>query len=86
MTIERIIREIDARLVSLIQKRDELETKRNGLRFLKPYHDMSDKELDTLPHSSEFWRKWNRYSNKIYILEHEIRLLREMKYAYEHHD
>lgn len=45
MTIERIIREIDARLVSLIQKRDELETKRNGLRFLKPYHDMSDKEL-----------------------------------------
>ena len=35
MTIERIIREIDARLVYLIQKRDELETKRNGLRFLK---------------------------------------------------
>ena len=57
MTIERIIREIDARLVYLIQKRDELETKRNGLRFLKPYHDMSDKELDNLPHSSEFWRQ-----------------------------
>lgn len=86
MTIERIVREIDARLVYLIQKRDELETKRNGLRFLKPYHDMSDKELDNLPRASEFWRKWNRYSNKIYIFEHEIRLLRKMKYAYEHHD
>lgn len=86
MTVEIIVREIDARLVYLIQKRDELETQRNGLRFLKPYHDMSDKELDNLPHSSKFWREWNRYGNKIYIIEHEIRLLREMKYAYEHHD
>lgn len=86
MTVERIVREIDARLVYLIQKRDELETQRNGLRFLKPYHDMSDKELDNLSRSSKFWREWNRYGNKIYIIEHEIRLLREMKYAYGHHD
>lgn len=86
MTIERIIREIDARLVYLIQKRDELETKMNGLRFLKPYHDMSDKELDNLPRSSKFWREWTRYSYKISPIAHEIRLLREMKCAYEHHD
>ena len=76
MTIERIVREIEARLVCLIQKRDELEAQRNCLRFLKPYYDMSDKELDNLPRSSKFWREWNRYSNKIYIIEHEIRLLR----------
>lgn len=86
MTAEKIVREIDARLDYLKQKRDEFEAKRDSLRFLKPYRNMSDKELDNLPHSSKFWKEWDHNNKKICPVAHEINILREMKYAYEHHD
>lgn len=86
MTVEKIVREIDARLVYLIQERDELETKRNCLRFLKPYREMTDKELDRIPRSSKFWVEDQKYSLRISRINHEISLLRDMKYAYEHYN
>ena len=86
MTIERILKEIEARIALLEKRRSVLENRLLDFRSSKPYRNMTDRELDDLPRSSKFWREWNRYSNKIYIIEHEIRLLREMKYAYEHHD
>ena len=86
MTINKILREIDLRISCLRKKRVALEDARVNLRHSDPYRNMSDEELDELPQKSEFWQKYQSYTDRIYPIEKEIRILKKMKYAYEHSD
>lgn len=76
MTIERIVKEIDARITYLVTRRNELEDRRRALRYTRPYRHMTDRELDDLPRSSQFWLEDRKYSSRISSLSSEIYRLR----------
>ena len=83
MTIERILKEIEARIALLEKRRSVLEDRLLGFRHSKPYRDMADRELDDLPRSSRFWIGYDRYANQI---NREIYRLRGMLYGYRQCD
>lgn len=82
MTIERILKEIEARIALLEKRRNVLEDRLLDFRSSKPYKDMTDRELDDLPRSSRFWIGYDRYANQIVDINHEIYRLRGMLYGY----
>lgn len=82
MTIERILKEIEARIALLEKRRNVLEDRLLGFRHSKPYRDMTDRELDGLPRSSRFWIGYDRYANQIVDINREIYRLRGMLYGY----
>ena len=86
MTIERILKEIEARIALLETRRRVLEDRLLGFRHSKPYRDMADRELDDLPRSSRFWIGYDRYANQIAGINREIYRLRGMLYGYRQCD
>ena len=83
MTIERILKEIEARIALLEKRRSVLEDRLLDFRRSKPYRDMTDRELDGLPRSSRFWIGYDRYANQIVDINREIYRLRGMLYGYQ---
>ena len=83
MTVKKIVEQIDARIDYLKTKRNDLESKRNWIRYEKPWRDMTDNEIEDLPRKSKFWTKNNEYREKISKVETELSVLRDMRYAYE---
>ena len=82
MTIERILKEIEARIALLEKRRSVLEDRLLDFHRSKPYRDMTDRELDGLPRSSRFWIGYDRYANQIVDINREIYRLRGMLYGY----
>ena len=86
MTIERILKEIEARIALLEKRRNVLEDRLLGFRHSKPYRGMTDRELNGLPRSSRFWIEYDRYANQIVDINHEIYRLSGMLYGYRQCD
>lgn len=86
MTIERILKEIEARIALLEKRRSVLENRLLDFRSSKPYRNMTDRELDDLPRSSRFWIGYDRYANQIVDINHEIYRLSGMLYGYRQCD
>lgn len=86
MTIDRILKEIEARITLLEKRRSSLEDSILDLRCSKPYKSMSDSELNYLPRSSKFWIGYDRYANQIADINREIYRLRGMLYGYRQCD
>ena len=86
MTIERILKEIEARIALLEKRRSVLDDRLLDFRRSKPYMGMTDRELNDLPRSSRFWIGYDRYSNQIVDINHEIYRLRGMLYGYRQCD
>lgn len=82
MTIERILKEIEARVALLEKRRSVLEDRLLGFRHSKPYRGMADRELNDLPRSSRFWIGYDRYANQIAAINREIYRLHGMLYGY----
>lgn len=83
MTVKKIVEQIDARIEYLYTKRSNLQSKRQDIRYEKPWYGMTDREIESLPRKSKFWIRDNEYREKIMIIEVELSVLRDMRYAYE---